>query len=108
LIIDPNFFLQHFKNKIIFNMVKVVEIILFHPSLLLLFLIWDPGWVKISVNSVKSEAVPVRNVADRPDTNIQTGRKVFGSAGGSRAARGRHPQVAIQGRQTDLAGRKTF
>jgi hypothetical protein len=43
----PNFFLQHFKNKIIFNFVKfvatrkVMTTIFFHPSLLLLFL--NPG-----------------------------------------------------------------
>jgi hypothetical protein len=42
----PNFFLQHLKNKIIFNFVKFVATkksltqIFFHPSLLLLFL--DP------------------------------------------------------------------
>jgi hypothetical protein len=37
----PNFFLQHFKNKIIYNFVKFVAITTkFHPSLLLLFL--DP------------------------------------------------------------------
>ncbi len=57
----PNFFLQHFKNKIIFNFVKFVatkkvwQHIFFHPSLLLLFLdpgteIRDPGWVKIRIN----------------------------------------------------------
>jgi hypothetical protein len=45
--IGPNFFLQHFKNKIIYNFVKFVatkkvwQQIFFHPSLLLLFL--DPG-----------------------------------------------------------------
>ncbi len=45
--IGSNFFLQHFKNKIIFNFVKFVATkigmttIFFHPSLLLLFL--DPG-----------------------------------------------------------------
>ncbi len=45
--IGPNFFLQHFKSKIIFNFVKFVApeegitTIFFHPSLLLLFL--DPG-----------------------------------------------------------------
>jgi hypothetical protein len=53
----PNFFLQRFKNKIIFNFVKFVatkksmKTIFFHPSLLLRFLdpgseIRDPGWVK--------------------------------------------------------------
>ena len=58
--IDPNLFLKHFKNKIIFNFVKFVatknvwQQILFHPSLLLLFLdpgseIRDPGWVKIRI-----------------------------------------------------------
>ncbi len=45
--IGPNFFLQHFKTKIIINFVKFVlhkklwQQIFFHPSLLLLFL--DPG-----------------------------------------------------------------
>jgi hypothetical protein len=45
--IDPNFFLQTFKNKIISNFVKFVAIRkgmtkkIFHPSLLLLIL--DPG-----------------------------------------------------------------
>jgi hypothetical protein len=45
--IGPNFFLQHFKHKIIFSFVKFVATkqgmttIFFHPSLLLLFL--DPG-----------------------------------------------------------------
>jgi hypothetical protein len=44
----PNFFLQHLKNKIIFNFVKFVATKkglttnFFHPSLLLLFWIWDP------------------------------------------------------------------
>ncbi len=52
----PNFFLQHFKNKIIYNFVKFVAPKIgttnfFHPSLLLRFLdpgsgIRDPGWVK--------------------------------------------------------------
>jgi hypothetical protein len=43
----PNFFVQHLKNKIIFNFVKFVATKkgltknFFHPSLLLLFL--DPG-----------------------------------------------------------------
>ena len=43
----PNFFLQHSKNRIIFNVVKFVATKIgltnnfFHPSLLLLFL--DPG-----------------------------------------------------------------
>ncbi len=43
----PNFFLQHFKNKIIYNFVKFVATKkgmttnIFHPSLLFLFL--DPG-----------------------------------------------------------------
>ncbi len=40
--IDPNFFLQTSKNKIIYNFVKFVAIKKgFHPSLLLLF--FDPG-----------------------------------------------------------------
>jgi hypothetical protein len=45
--IGPNFFLQHFKNKIIFNYVKFMATKkgmttnFYHPSLLLLFL--DPG-----------------------------------------------------------------
>ncbi len=45
--IGPNFFLQHFKNKIIFNYVifvatkKGMATNFFHPSLLLLLL--DPG-----------------------------------------------------------------
>jgi hypothetical protein len=45
--IGPNFFLQHFKNKIIYNFVKFVATIkgmttnYFHPSLLMLFLV--PG-----------------------------------------------------------------
>ncbi len=45
--IDPNFFLQHFKTKTIFNFVKFVATKkgikkkIFHFSLLLLF--WDPG-----------------------------------------------------------------
>jgi hypothetical protein len=57
--ICPNFFLQHFKHKIIFNFVKFVttkkyDKIFFHPSLFLLCLdpgseIWDPGWVKIRI-----------------------------------------------------------
>jgi hypothetical protein len=53
----PNFFLLHFKNKIIFNFVKFVATkkdmakFIFHPSLLLRFLdpgseIGDPEWVK--------------------------------------------------------------
>jgi hypothetical protein len=39
----PNFFLQHLKNKIIFNFVKFVvwQQTFLYPSLLLLFL--DPG-----------------------------------------------------------------
>ncbi len=54
----PNFFLQHFKNKIIFNFVKFVatkkgmKTNFFHPSLLSLILdpgseiqIRDPGYV---------------------------------------------------------------
>ncbi len=56
--IGTNFFLQYFKNKIIFNLVKFVATkkgitkIFFHPSLLLLFLdpgseTRDPGYVKI-------------------------------------------------------------
>jgi hypothetical protein len=46
----PYFFLQHFKNKIIFTFVKFVATkkdmptIFFNPSLFLRFL--DPGWVK--------------------------------------------------------------
>jgi hypothetical protein len=52
---DPNFFLQLFKNKIIFNFVRFVatkKVFFFHPSLLLLLL--DPGseirdWVKIRI-----------------------------------------------------------
>ncbi len=58
--IGPNFFLQHFKNKIMFNYVNFVTTKkgmttnFFHPSLLLLFLdpgskIRDPGWVKIRI-----------------------------------------------------------
>jgi hypothetical protein len=57
--IGPNYFLQHFKNKIIFNFVKFVAKkmvwhFFFHPYLLLLFLdpgseIRDPGWVKIRI-----------------------------------------------------------
>jgi hypothetical protein len=65
--IGQKFFLQHFKNKIIFNFVKFVATIkgmttnFFHPSLLMLFLdpgseirdpgseIRDPGWVKIRI-----------------------------------------------------------
>jgi hypothetical protein len=50
----PNFFLQHFKNKIIYNFVKSVATkkdlatnYFFHPFLLLLFM--DPGWVKIRI-----------------------------------------------------------
>jgi hypothetical protein len=45
-----NFFLQHFKNKIIYNFVKFVGTkrrydnrFFFHPSLLLLFFDRDPG-----------------------------------------------------------------
>jgi hypothetical protein len=56
----PIFFLQHLKNKIIFNFVKFVatkkgfRTNFFHPSLLLLFLdpgseIRDPEWVKIRI-----------------------------------------------------------
>jgi hypothetical protein len=56
----PHFFLQHLKNKIIFNFVKFVATKkrltthFFHPSLLLLFLdpgseIRDPEWVKIRI-----------------------------------------------------------
>jgi hypothetical protein len=55
----PNFFLQHFKNKIIYNFVKFVATkkgltTIFPPSLLLLFLdpgseIRDPEWVKIRI-----------------------------------------------------------
>jgi hypothetical protein len=47
IIFDPNFFLQHLQNKIVFNFVKFVATKngvttnFFHPSLLLLFL--DPG-----------------------------------------------------------------
>ncbi len=55
-----NFFLQHLKNKIIFNFMnfvatkKSMTTNFFHPSLLLLFLdlgseIRDPGWVKIRI-----------------------------------------------------------
>jgi hypothetical protein len=55
--IDPNIFLQHFKNKITYNFVKFVTTKRgltkkkLNPSLLLLFLdpesgIRDPGWVK--------------------------------------------------------------
>jgi hypothetical protein len=59
--IGPNFVLQHFQNKIIFNYVKFVATKKvgmtkknFHPSLLLLFLdpgseIRDPGWAKIRI-----------------------------------------------------------
>jgi hypothetical protein len=58
--IGPNFFLQHFKNKIIYNFVKFVAAKkgmatnFFHPSLLFLFLdpgseIRDPGWLKIRI-----------------------------------------------------------
>ncbi len=60
--IGPNFFLQHLKTKIIFNLVKFVatyrkklwQKFFFHSSLLLLFLnpgseIRDPGWVKIRI-----------------------------------------------------------
>jgi hypothetical protein len=45
--IGPNFFLQHFKNKVIFNFVKFMApktgmtTNFFHPSLLLLF--FGPG-----------------------------------------------------------------
>ncbi len=45
----PNFFLQHFKYKIIFSFVKLVATkkgmttYFFHRSLLLLFLFWDLG-----------------------------------------------------------------
>jgi hypothetical protein len=56
----PNLFLQHLKNKIIFNLVKFVATKkglttnFFLPSLLLLFLdpgsgIRDPGWIKIRI-----------------------------------------------------------
>jgi hypothetical protein len=63
----PDFFLQHLKNKIIFNFVKFVATKqglttnFFHPSLLLLFLdpgseiqdpgseIRDPEWLKIRI-----------------------------------------------------------
>jgi hypothetical protein len=50
--IGPNFFLQHFKTKIMYNFVKFE--IFFHLSLLLLFLdpgpeIRDPGWVTIRI-----------------------------------------------------------
>jgi hypothetical protein len=56
----PNYFLQHFKNKIILNFVNFVATKIsmttnsFLPSLLLLFLdlgsgIRDPGWVKIRI-----------------------------------------------------------
>jgi hypothetical protein len=50
---DKKIFLQHFKNKILFNFVKFVATKkgmtthFFHPPLLLLFL--DPGWVKIRI-----------------------------------------------------------
>jgi hypothetical protein len=61
--IGPNYFLQHFKNKIIYNIVKFVATkkgmttIVFHPSLLFPILDAgsgmgknrDPGWVKIRV-----------------------------------------------------------
>ncbi len=60
--IGPNYFLQHFKNWIIFNFVKFVAAKkgmttnFFHPSLLLLFLdpgpgseIRDPGCIKIRI-----------------------------------------------------------
>jgi hypothetical protein len=54
--IGPNFFLHHFKTKIIFNFVKFVATqkgmtIFFHPSLLLLFL--DPGWVKSGSKNIR-------------------------------------------------------
>ncbi len=58
--IGPNFFLQQFKTKIMYNFVKFVATLkgmtsnFFYPSLLLLFLdpgseIQDPGWVKIRI-----------------------------------------------------------
>jgi hypothetical protein len=45
----PNSYLQHFKNKTIFNfwLRKKGMTIFFHHSLLLLLL--DPGWVKIRI-----------------------------------------------------------
>ncbi len=51
---DPNFILQHFKNKIIFNVMKFVATkkgmtTIFSPSLLLLFLDPGSGWVKIRI-----------------------------------------------------------
>jgi hypothetical protein len=59
----PNFYLQHFQNKIIFNYVKFVATKkgmttnFFHPFLLLLFSdpgseIRDPGWVKIRIRDL--------------------------------------------------------
>ncbi len=48
--IDPNFFFQYFKIKLIFNFVKLWlhkkewQQIFFTPDFFLLF--WDPGWVK--------------------------------------------------------------
>ena len=62
--IASNYFLQHFKNKIIFNFVKFAATKngmikkMFHPSHLLLFLdpgseIRDPGWVKIRIRNTE-------------------------------------------------------
>jgi hypothetical protein len=64
LITSTDSFLQHFKNKIIFNFVKFVATkkgmttIFFTPHLLLLFL--DLGWVKLRIRVPGSR---IRNTA---------------------------------------------
>ncbi len=58
--IGPNFFLQLLKINIIYNFVIFVATKkgrttnFFHPSLLLLFWIRDPGWTKIRIRDTRS------------------------------------------------------